>query len=61
MQSQQWNRRTAIAALGAGAFSVATIGHLEADETSPIKGRIKQSVCKWCYSPKVPLESWRPK
>jgi len=56
MQSQQWNRRTAIAALGAGAFSVATIGQLEADETSAIKGRIKQSVCKWCYSPKLPLE-----
>ena len=56
MQSQQWNRRTAIGALGAGAFSVATIGQLEADETSAIKGRIKQSVCKWCYSPKLPLE-----
>ena len=56
MKSQHWDRRTAIAALGAGAFGAAAIGRLEADETPAVKGRIKQSVCKWCYSPKLPLE-----
>jgi hydroxypyruvate isomerase len=56
MKSQHWDRRTAITALGAGAFGAAAIGRLEADETPAIKGRIKQSVCKWCYSPKLPLE-----
>lgn len=49
------NRRNVLHTLGAGALAaVATTGATQADEAPASKGRIKQSLCKWCY--KVPLE-----
>ncbi|HLN28923.1 MAG TPA: TIM barrel protein [Gemmataceae bacterium] len=46
-----WNRRSALKALGAGAFatlSASTLrAHAAADTNS--KGKIKQSICRWCY------------
>jgi len=55
MKPQHFDRRTAIAALGAGAVGATAIGRLGAEDHHDIKGRIKQSVCKWCYG-KLPLE-----
>jgi hydroxypyruvate isomerase len=50
-----WNRRYVLQTLGAGAIGAMTAGDLLADEKPDIKGRINQSVCKWCYG-KLPLE-----
>lgn len=44
-------RRTALAA-GAALTAAAT---LRADEPAATKGRIKQSICRWCYG-KIPLD-----
>jgi hydroxypyruvate isomerase len=41
--------------MGAGAIGAITSGRLDAEPSQDIKGRIKQSVCKWCYG-KLPLE-----
>jgi len=48
------DRRTALQALGAGALA-ATAHVAVADDRPAVKGRINQSVCKWCYG-KLPLE-----
>jgi hydroxypyruvate isomerase len=40
------NRRQALAAGAVSAIAAAT---LHADEPPAVKGRIKQSVCRWCY------------
>jgi hydroxypyruvate isomerase len=48
------DRRTALQALGAGALA-ATAHVAVADDRPAIRGRINQSVCRWCYS-KLPLE-----
>jgi hydroxypyruvate isomerase len=45
-----WTRRQALGAAGALAASA-----LAADEPAPRRGRIKQSVCRWCYG-RIPLE-----
>src|SRR5262245_51508335 len=43
------NRRSALK-LGAGTLAAASLGQaLRADEPVKSKGRIKQSVCRWCY------------
>ena len=55
MNSPHWNRRYVLQALSAGALGAVTGGALRAEEKPGIKGRIKQSVCKWCYG-KLPLE-----
>src|SRR5437660_11350891 len=50
-------RRNLLRTAGAGALALAA-NHLHADsksETPAIKGHLKQSVCRWCYS-KIPLE-----
>ncbi|HJZ94301.1 MAG TPA: TIM barrel protein [Gemmataceae bacterium] len=44
------DRRTALQALGAGALAATVYSAAAADERPATKGRINQSVCKWCYS-----------
>jgi hydroxypyruvate isomerase len=46
-----WTRRRLLGTAGALAVS-----SLAADEPAPVKGRIKQSVCRWCYG-RIPLET----
>jgi hydroxypyruvate isomerase len=49
-----WTRRQVLGTAGALAVS-----SLAAEEPSPSKGRIKQSVCRWCYG-RIPLEKLAP-
>jgi hydroxypyruvate isomerase len=49
-RSSTWTRRQVLGTAGALAVS-----SLAADEPAAIKGRIKQSVCRWCYG-RIPLE-----
>jgi hydroxypyruvate isomerase len=50
-----YNRRSALK-LGAGGLAAASFASaLPADEPVKTKGRIKQSVCRWCYQ-SIPLE-----
>ena len=42
-------RRTVLGAAGAGALGVLTAPHLRGEDSPAPKGRIKQSVCRWCY------------
>ena len=64
------SRRGFLKAAGAGAASLAALGitgRVGAEETKPeekkegaaLKGRIKQSVCKWCYG-KIPMAEFCP-
>lgn len=55
MNSLHWNRRYVLQAAGAGALGAIVAGKVEADQPTDIKGRLKQSACKWCYG-KVPFE-----
>jgi hydroxypyruvate isomerase len=49
-------RRDALKRLGAGTALAAGLGVLPAAETAPAhKGRLKQSVCQWCFN-KMPLD-----
>src|SRR5436309_13082919 len=50
------SRRTALGAM-AGAAGALAAGESLAQDQKPakLKGRLKQSVCKWCY-PNVPLD-----
>ena len=50
-----FHRREALKAMAVGATAVASQQLLQAAEPSPVKGHIKQSVCRWCYS-KIPLD-----
>src|SRR6516162_8254050 len=43
------NRRTLLGAAGAGALGVLAAPHVGGADTPATKGRIKQSVCRWCY------------
>jgi hydroxypyruvate isomerase len=56
------SRRSALRKIGGSGAALATLASLtvplEGAETSPepkLKGRIRQSVCRWCYE-KIPLE-----
>jgi hydroxypyruvate isomerase len=50
------DRRSVLRATGAGLLGTLAVSALPAaDETTQPKGRIKQSVCRWCYG-KIPLE-----
>jgi hydroxypyruvate isomerase len=54
----RWNRRTVVKAAGAGALAAlgGTLPHVHAGESKAKGGgRIKQSVCRWCYND-IPLE-----
>ena len=53
--SLRWNRRYVLQAMGAGAIGALSGATLHAEEKPDIKGRLKQSACKWCYG-KLPLE-----
>ena len=55
MNSIRWNRRYVLQAVSAGALGAVTGGALRAEDKPDIKGRLQQSVCKWCYG-KLPLE-----
>ena len=53
-------RRTAMSTLAAGAAGSVLAAKAEAQgdpATAPLKGRLKQSVCKWCYG-KIPLDEF---
>ncbi|TGE28940.1 hydroxypyruvate isomerase family protein [Hymenobacter metallicola] len=59
-----WNRRAAVKGLLAGTAAVSTLGlaagacaaeDKKADQTPPLKGNIKQSVCRWCFQ-ELPLD-----
>jgi hydroxypyruvate isomerase len=54
---RMWNRRSVLQAAGAGLVGAFAVPRARADrqETHPIKGNIKQSVCRWCYG-KIPLD-----
>ena len=43
------NRRTLLGAAGAGALGVLAAPHVKGDDKPETKGRIKQSICRWCY------------
>jgi hydroxypyruvate isomerase len=43
------NRRRVLAAAGAGLVGVLAAPHVSGDDKPQTKGRIKQSVCRWCY------------
>jgi hydroxypyruvate isomerase len=51
------SRRTVIKAAGAGTLAAlgAPLARGRADETPKVNGKIKQSVCRWCYGA-IPLE-----
>jgi hydroxypyruvate isomerase len=53
----QWNRRTIVKAVGAGAVAAlgSPLAQVRADEAPRGNGKIKQSVCRWCYG-SIPLE-----
>jgi hydroxypyruvate isomerase len=50
------DRRTALQALGAGALAASVYCSAAADDRPAAKGRINQSVCRWCYG-KIPLHT----
>src|SRR5207302_1844027 len=49
------SRRSALLAGAAGVGALA-LSARAADEAPKSKGNIKQSVCRWCYGNKIPLE-----
>ncbi len=49
------NRRSMLSAAGAGALGVLAAPHVRGDDRPAVKGRIKQSVCRWCYG-KIKLD-----
>ena len=54
------SRRTALKQLGAGTVLATSMSLLHASDAAPAparKGRVKQSVCKWCFD-KIPLEDF---
>lgn len=54
------SRRTAMSTLAAGAAGSLLAANAEAQDNpaaAPLKGRLKQSVCKWCYN-KIPLDEF---
>lgn len=44
------SRRAVLAAAGGAVASALAANGASADQTPALKGRIKQSVCRWCYS-----------
>jgi hydroxypyruvate isomerase len=53
-------RRTVLSTFAAGAAGTMIAVNAKAQDTSaaaPLKGRLKQSVCKWCYN-KIPLDEF---
>jgi hydroxypyruvate isomerase len=54
------SRRTVLSTLAAGAAGsliAANAGAQNDPAAAPLKGRLKQSVCKWCYN-KIPLDEF---
>jgi hydroxypyruvate isomerase len=50
MKSNAISRRSALATAAVGAaFSTVGLRASGAERVAPLKGRLKQSVCKWCY------------
>jgi hydroxypyruvate isomerase len=43
------NRRTLLGVAGAGALGVLAAPHVRGENKPATKGRIKQSLCRWCY------------
>src|SRR5215471_7042655 len=43
------NRRTLLGAAGASALGILAAPHVGGADAPATKGRIKQSVCRWCY------------
>jgi hydroxypyruvate isomerase len=53
-RKESWSRRSVLQAAGAGVLAAAA-GVEPAWAAEPVKGNIKQSVCRWCYG-KIPLD-----
>jgi hydroxypyruvate isomerase len=49
MNERMLNRRTALGVTAAGAAGILAAPHLYGDDRPAAKGRVKQSVCRWCY------------
>ncbi|MCC6695401.1 MAG: TIM barrel protein [Candidatus Hydrogenedentes bacterium] len=60
--THQITRRTVLSTLAAGAAGAALSASATAQDTPavPLNGRLKQSVCKWCYD-KIPLDEFAQK
>lgn len=59
-EETRMTRRTAMSTLAAGAagtLAAANANAQAAGAPAPLKGRLKQSVCKWCYG-KIPLDDF---
>jgi hydroxypyruvate isomerase len=50
-QNPLWTRRSVLQMTGAGVLGALAAGRLEAAKQPKANGRIKQSVCRWCYNP----------
>ena len=55
MNSGLPNRRSALRNLGAGVVGASLASSLALGDAPKIKGNLKQSICRWCYSG-IPLE-----
>jgi hydroxypyruvate isomerase len=53
-QQPLWNRRTLLRSVGAGVAVGSLLSDLHAADKPKGNGRIKQSICRWCYG-KMPL------
>jgi hydroxypyruvate isomerase len=51
----KWTRREVFGTAGAAAAAAIALPIEAADDTQKSKGRVKQSVCRWCYG-SIPLE-----
>src|SRR5438132_11970255 len=49
VNTNQWNRRAALQAMGATAVGALALSSAKGDEPHKPKGNIKQSICRWCY------------
>ncbi|GMU91297.1 MAG: hypothetical protein AMXMBFR4_03550 [Candidatus Hydrogenedentota bacterium] len=55
MEPNTVSRRTAMGAAAGMMLAAGVAAHAQGGPAAPLKGNLKQSVCRWCYS-KIPLE-----
>src|SRR5258708_31527168 len=53
-RTKLWNRRSVLQAVGAGTLGALSASCLKAErlaeQSQEVKGKIKQSICRWCYA-----------
>jgi hydroxypyruvate isomerase len=54
-KKHSWDRRSVLRAAGVSAIGALAAASLRADEPTKSNGRIKQSICRWCYG-RIKLE-----